>query len=200
MTKRMSPAMCSQRKSVLQHVMMVQALVLVTLCCVLFGQMVTQDTAAPDRQELRQVALAGGNVAEPNAPSSRRIRQPVLHPARVGSLTIRAALIEAPETAPQVEDEPAPPRRAVSAVLPVVFRDWATGSCQTSPRPPTVVASLASAPAKGNPGATNPVDAKLGTAIDWVKTRAEAKRRARQEGKLVFEIHVSGNFELPEFT
>jgi hypothetical protein len=40
----------------------------------------------------------------------------------------------------------------------------------------------------------------LGTSIEWASSVAEASQRARREEKLVFLIHVSGNFALPEFT
>ena len=39
-----------------------------------------------------------------------------------------------------------------------------------------------------------------GTTIDFVDTPAQAARQARKEGKLVFVLHVSGNFEDPRFT
>jgi hypothetical protein len=43
-------------------------------------------------------------------------------------------------------------------------------------------------------------DRTLGTALTWAKSPAEAAGRAGREGKLVFLIHVSGNFEDPGFT
>jgi hypothetical protein len=39
-----------------------------------------------------------------------------------------------------------------------------------------------------------------GTAIQFVSSPVEAARRATQEKKLVFVLHVSGYFEDPEFT
>ena len=39
-----------------------------------------------------------------------------------------------------------------------------------------------------------------GTTIDFVDTPAQAAKQARKEGKLVFVLHVSGNFEDPRFT
>ena len=44
------------------------------------------------------------------------------------------------------------------------------------------------------------VDRSLNTALTWAKSPGEASEQARQEGKLVFLIHVSGNFEDPGFT
>ena len=40
----------------------------------------------------------------------------------------------------------------------------------------------------------------LNTALTWAKSPAEAADEASREGKLVFLIHVSGNFEDPGFT
>jgi hypothetical protein len=44
------------------------------------------------------------------------------------------------------------------------------------------------------------VDRSLNTALTWAKSPAEAALAARKDGKLVFLIHVSGNFENPGFT
>jgi hypothetical protein len=43
-------------------------------------------------------------------------------------------------------------------------------------------------------------DRKLGTAITWAESPDAAWRDARDEGKLVFLIQVSGNFARQEFT
>ena len=39
-----------------------------------------------------------------------------------------------------------------------------------------------------------------GTSVEFLDTPAEAAKQARKEGKLVFVLHVSGNFEDPRFT
>ena len=44
------------------------------------------------------------------------------------------------------------------------------------------------------------VDRSLNTALTWAKSPGEASEQARKERKLVFLIHVSGNFEGPGFT
>jgi hypothetical protein len=44
------------------------------------------------------------------------------------------------------------------------------------------------------------VDRSLNTALTWAKSPGAASEAARKEGKLVFLIHVSGNFEDPGFT
>jgi hypothetical protein len=49
------------------------------------------------------------------------------------------------------------------------------------------------APADGTCGS-------FGTSVNFVDTPVEAARQARKEEKLVFVLHVSGNFEDPRFT
>jgi hypothetical protein len=39
-----------------------------------------------------------------------------------------------------------------------------------------------------------------GTSVQFVKTPSEAARQALKEEKLVFVLHVSGQFETPDFT
>ena len=56
---------------------------------------------------------------------------------------------------------------------------------------------LASLPAAA---ADKPVCGSHGTTIDFVDTPTEAARQAKKAGKLVFVLHVSGNFEDPRFT
>ena len=41
---------------------------------------------------------------------------------------------------------------------------------------------------------------EYGTQITFAESPAEAARRALKEEKLVFVLHVSGNFETPEYT
>lgn len=38
------------------------------------------------------------------------------------------------------------------------------------------------------------------TAISWEESPGEAARKAKEKEKLVFVLHVSGNFEDPKFT
>ena len=41
---------------------------------------------------------------------------------------------------------------------------------------------------------------KFGTSVEFLGTPSEAARKAKQEQKLVFVLHVSGHFEDPRFT
>jgi hypothetical protein len=56
------------------------------------------------------------------------------------------------------------------------------------------------------PAATNPIDAALdesgchGTAINFLDTPSDAAKKAKKDEKLVFILHVSGNFEDPKYT
>jgi hypothetical protein len=43
-------------------------------------------------------------------------------------------------------------------------------------------------------------DRKLSTALTWAESVQEASQQAEEEQKLIFLIHVSGNFEMPGFT
>lgn len=41
---------------------------------------------------------------------------------------------------------------------------------------------------------------EFGTSVQFEKTPSDAARKALKQEKLVFVLHVSGNFEEPEFT
>jgi hypothetical protein len=66
----------------------------------------------------------------------------------------------------------------------------------------------ASAESKGKPGTALPLSRPAekaacgshGTSIDFLDTPGEAARQAKKQSKLVFVLHVSGNFEDPRFT
>jgi hypothetical protein len=49
-------------------------------------------------------------------------------------------------------------------------------------------------------GAKPAEDRTLDTSVTWSRSVEEAAQKAQAEGKLVFVIHVSGDFEQPEFT
>ncbi len=55
--------------------------------------------------------------------------------------------------------------------------------------------------AVGEPAATEVCSGeKLGTTINWYQDKALAARLAREQGKLLFVMQVSGNFAEKEFT
>ena len=41
---------------------------------------------------------------------------------------------------------------------------------------------------------------KHGTSVNFFDTPAQAAKEAKKDGRLVFVLHVSGNFEDPRFT
>ena len=47
---------------------------------------------------------------------------------------------------------------------------------------------------------TEGVCTTFGTSVDFVSTPSKAAEMAKKEQKLVFVLHVSGNFEDPRFT
>jgi hypothetical protein len=62
-----------------------------------------------------------------------------------------------------------------------------------------LVAAAVFADAK-NDQEDKPACSAHGTTIDFLDTPKEAAAQARKEKKLVFVLHVSGNFEDPRFT
>jgi hypothetical protein len=67
--------------------------------------------------------------------------------------------------------------------------------------------SPAAGPVKAPPAPVKPVPkdkgetcGSFGTSVEFVETPSEAARLAKKEQKLVFVLHVSGNFEDPRFT
>jgi hypothetical protein len=55
--------------------------------------------------------------------------------------------------------------------------------------------ALSPKPAKGGDSCGS-----FGTQVEFVESPAEAAKLAKKEEKLVFVLHVSGNFEDPRFT
>jgi hypothetical protein len=55
-------------------------------------------------------------------------------------------------------------------------------------------------PAKAPPEVAGAPEPGCGTAVAFVASPVQAARRAADEGKLLFTLHVSGNFEDPGFT
>ncbi len=68
--------------------------------------------------------------------------------------------------------------------------------------PPTPVKPVPVKPAPVPPPAKEKAETcgAFGTTVDFVDTPSEAARQAKKEEKLVFVLHVSGNFEDPRFT
>jgi hypothetical protein len=61
-----------------------------------------------------------------------------------------------------------------------------------------VAAAVLTAPAAAGP--LPKAESCFGTKVDFVDSPKEAAAQAKKEEKLVFVLHVSGNFEDPRFT
>jgi hypothetical protein len=66
------------------------------------------------------------------------------------------------------------------------------------PRTGKVPAAVKAVPAK--PAEDGECTQAHGTSVQFFNTPSEAAREAKKEGKLVFVLHISGNFEDPGFT
>jgi hypothetical protein len=71
-----------------------------------------------------------------------------------------------------------------------------TGAPATGPVPKGVKPAPVKPPAKEKGESCG----AFGTSVDFVDTPSEAARLAKKQEKLVFVLHVSGNFEDPRFT
>ena len=63
---------------------------------------------------------------------------------------------------------------------------------------PFGLAVAGKSPAK--PAKEAPTCGSFGTSVEFVETPKEAAQLAKKQEKLVFVLHVSGNFEDPRFT
>lgn len=101
--------------------------------------------------------------------------------------------------------EPGPAENASVEPSAAPADGWLHDSQLTSqdidaPSTPSWFASLNSSESAETAAPVCSADRSLRTALIWAKSPQEAADRARREGKLVFIIHVSGNFEDPGFT
>ena len=132
--------------------------------------------------------------------------------SRDSSLPKRTDLVRGKREEKAIDHSP-PPARLASATNPIVSRnsnpfDLAppTAAIPVSfvlPNKPWFALDKLTAEEPSSSGESQEVCAvnrSLNTALVWAKSPAEAAVQARREGKLVFLIHVSGNFEDPGFT
>lgn len=163
-----------------------------------------------DRQPVAQGAPTRSPAAAPAGPGVEPVK------------TVRAEPMRPAEPSPPLSPEPArdekvvrgPIRQPVPAIVAkpaapatmperFVLRDPPPQQVRSFVLPKDAWFALGEVSAE-EPDAAEPVvcraDRSLGTALTWAKSPAEASERAAREGKLVFLIHVSGNFEDPGFT
>ena len=85
--------------------------------------------------------------------------------------------------------------------LGVVFGSELTSSPATPAVPPPVTpAAKPAKPIKPAPKKEEASCGDCGTSVEFADTPVEAAAKAKKEQKLVFVLHVSGNFEDPRFT
>jgi hypothetical protein len=159
----------------------------------------------------------GAPARAPNHPTAQRpcppplpVRRPLISwrlvvPAVAGSFVLVVALFA---LVPHRRPAPAAPAGDVSPALLVAESapkevapapEPQASAPAPAPTPPeidtTPVASLAEAVA-----AKAPVCQQYGTKVDFYDSPAAATRNALKEEKLLFVLHVAGNFEEPGFT
>lgn len=160
----------------------------------------------PVTSHLDHPPMPNADGVEPERPAETPVKTPVVA-APPATPPAEAAPLAAASTKP-MPDRPAAPVRdqtpAPAAQERFVLRQAARPTLPfVLPEKP----SFALADLKlDEPAACGPteqvcaVDRSLNTALTWAKSPGEASEQARKEGKLVFLIHVSGNFEDPGFT
>jgi hypothetical protein len=135
--------------------------------------------------------MAGLTVAAWRGSHAGRARETATTPAAV-------AAVQAPTPPPSEEPPPADPQPPA-----------ASPAEEENELPPTTagpslaeVDSLQADPAPATPPVPRcaPATETHGTRVDFVALPAEASRLAVQEDKLLFVLHLSGNFEDPQFT
>jgi hypothetical protein len=161
----------------------------------------------PVTSHLERPQVVKAERAEPERPAETRVKAPIVAvppttpPAEAAPLA--AASTKPPPDRPvgPVRDQapaPAAPERFVlrqeapQASLPFVLPE----------KPSFALADLKldEPAACGQTEQVCAVDRSLNTALTWARSPGDASEQARKEGKLVFLIHVSGNFEDPGFT
>lgn len=147
-------------------------------------------------------AAASEEVNPPESPVYREPAERAVIPVTASSAeTIGEQVAEKPATTVQ------------SAEVPAAATSSPESVAETSPvssvvAPQTTLVSLESKVLTIKPPAATQVcepaekykDRKLSTALTWTESVDEATQQAEQDEKLVFLIHVSGNFEMPGFT
>jgi len=93
------------------------------------------------------------------------------------------------------------PNGVVMPDLPPAKGDKKTPPAAQAPQAPQDVRKDDCDVCRADPALTVPAAREtFGTAVTFMRSRAEASRVAAQEDKLTFVLHVSGNFEEARFT
>lgn len=175
------------------------------------ARLASQSAATPEHELVTATptadALAVADEAKPQAVASED------HQAPREAETVRPPQTAKPLTeTPRNVDVEAPNIAETSSRLPAAGDDHSTGDAYSLPSAATELEAPGAAFASwfsstelgGLPQELQPkvcaADRSLGTVLTWSKSPEEAEATARRERKLVFLIHVSGNFEDAGFT
>jgi hypothetical protein len=105
---------------------------------------------------------------------------------------------------PPPSEDATPPPAADPPSATALVPDAPTGSAPEtpveSPAVPAAPTTVAETPPAPPPPAAPRACETFGTSVEFVASPAEAYRWAKQNDKLVFLLHVSGNFEESGFT
>jgi hypothetical protein len=163
-------------------------------------------TPPPVRREpllyWRPVAAAGG--ASLFLIAALAVWLAVASPPRSLADAPEPVALASPQTTPEAskpEELPQPPTRDLPPEQPAPVREKPkaeTPAAPAAPAPAEVKAPAAARPAPPEPGKSP--TALLGTTVEFVDNPAAAARAAAREDKLLYVLHVSGNFEDPQFT
>jgi hypothetical protein len=123
----------------------------------------------------------------------------------VGVLLVAGAFAWARAHAPARPEAPAPRELAAVAATEPPAPVEGGAPAAAPPTAPALVPPLPAAPVEAQrPAPAEPCLAcagqTYGTRVTFLPGPADAARQARREGKLLFILHVSGNFEESKFT
>lgn len=141
--------------------------------------------------------------AEPIAPPANAT--PAAEERKVAA-TETPATENSPATtlAPQPESTTETSSQTIDEALAVTSPPPAFSSTTIQPSPVSLEGKVATIKPPAATQVCEPAkkfkDRKLSTALTWAESVQEASEQAEETDKLVFLIHVSGNFEMPGFT
>jgi hypothetical protein len=138
--------------------------------------------------------------AAPEKPIRQGRSDPV--PQEKAARSVPTAVDPTPSAAPQPERPAvavAPPPAQDRADQQVRGEENAVSSPPVVPDPATPPAAQAAAPGRPTVAASRGTGS-FGTCVDFVNNPVQASQKALQEQKLLFTVHISGNFEDSHFT
>jgi hypothetical protein len=165
----------------------------------------TAAAARPVTSHLDHPPVVKAERVEPESLTETQAKRPIVGPPPA-TPPAEAGPVAAASTKPLPDRPVRPVRDQIStraALERFVLRDAAPRAPFVLPEKPSFALAdlqLDEPAAWGQTEQVCAVDRSLNTALTWAKSPGAASEQARKEGKLVFLIHVSGNFEDPGFT